>query len=253
MFFRIIIPNYNNGEWLRKCLNSVMDQTYGNYQIIFVDDMSTDDSVAIAMNYPVSIVRHDKKLFNGGARNAGLDHGYSSDYTLFLDSDDWFVDENVLKRMHDRLEETPVDCLTLPYKCLIKKSLFSQELIRNTRKDLVDSVFVACWTKCIRSELIVPFPENTLMEDVVQHIAQADVCETFDSLDYPCVVWNRNNLNSCSRKENQNLQQGKWQSSMYRYAADLLDLKVSHEECEAQRQKRIETVLNNIRKGVYIQ
>ena len=178
MYFRIIIPNYNSGDWIRKCLNSVDGQTFKDYVLVIVDDCSTDGSRSIIEEYAkehdlVGAYMSKVKLFNGGARKKGLQISRSLDtkYTLFLDSDDWFVDDYVLEKIHNKLEEHEVDCLTLPYKPLIGKSLVSQELIRNTRKDLVESVFVACWTKCIKSDLIVPFPENTLMEDVVQHIA----------------------------------------------------------------------------------
>lgn len=73
------------------------------------------------------------------------------------------------------------------------------------------------------------------MEDVVQHIKQCDKINTIVSCNSPIVVWNRNNSNSCSKEENQNLQKGKWQSSMYRYAADLMDLECKHDYCEEHR------------------
>jgi cellulose synthase/poly-beta-1,6-N-acetylglucosamine synthase-like glycosyltransferase len=46
--FSIIIPNYNNSKWLDKCINSILIQTYKNYEVIFIDDMSTDNSLKIA-------------------------------------------------------------------------------------------------------------------------------------------------------------------------------------------------------------
>lgn len=91
------------------------------------------------------------------------------------------------------------------------------------------------------------------MEDVVQHIKQCDVIESVVSIEKPIVVWNRNNLKSCSREENQNLQNGKWQSSMYRYCADLMDLSCKNDECENHRKWRLDVVLDNIKKGKYIQ
>ena len=253
MRFSIIIPNYNNAEWLDKCLTSIMNQTYKNYDVIVIDDCSTDNSVEIIEKYPVILFQAQEKAFNGGARNMGISLA-TGDYILFLDSDDWFNSPDCLEIINKTIEENDYpDCVSLSYNCLIGSSKTYQPLIRNTIKDLVGSVYVACWTKCIKRELIQLFPENTLMEDVVQHIKQCDHIKTIVSIDKPIVCWNRNNVNSCSRVENQNLQQGKWQSSMYRYAADLMDLRCENEDCENHRKWRLEVVLNNIKEGKYIQ
>ena len=71
----IIIPNCNYSEWIDKCLTSILNQTYKNYEVIFVDDVSTDDSVKIAKKYKskmnIKIVELKQKRFNGGARNEG--------------------------------------------------------------------------------------------------------------------------------------------------------------------------------------
>lgn len=256
-YFKIVIPNYNNGEWIEKCLSSVLNQTYQDFHIVVVDDASTDNSLEVIkklMNNKITVIPSNVKLWNGGARNKGLEYPLESKYTLFLDSDDWFYENTTLEELHKFIEENnEPDCINLSYNCLVGDSVHYQELVRDSVKDLVSSVYVACWTKCIKSEKIVKFPENTLMEDVVQHIAQADKIETIVSYRTPVVCWNRNNLNSCSRVENQDCQNGKWQSSMYRYAADLMDLQVEHDYCEEHRKWRLEVVLNNIKDGKYIQ
>lgn len=259
VFFRVIIPNYNNGSWLRKCIESVERQSFKDYKIIVVDDNSSDNSVEV-INSLVSeydnivFIPMEYKVYNGGARNVGLRYPINSEYTLFLDSDDWYCSDNILEEIHKCIvsNEKP-DCVSLSYRCLIGENASYQRLIRNSGKELVDSLFVACWTKCIKSSLMVMFPENTLMEDVVQHIGQCDRLESFVSLDIPCICWNRNNTNSCSRVENQDCQNGKWQSSMYRYAADLMDLVCCHGYCEEHRKWRLNIVLENIKNGVYVQ
>ena len=103
----IIIPNYNYEHTIEKCLTSILNQTYKNYEIIFVDDMSTDNSVAIAKktyaNYlkkqlcgfdsineikkdtQFKIVQLKQKRYNGGARNeAYLYLSDDTDYSLVL-------------------------------------------------------------------------------------------------------------------------------------------------------------------------
>jgi glycosyltransferase involved in cell wall biosynthesis len=257
MKFKIIIPTYNSEKWIKKCIDSVLSQTYKDFMLVLVDDMSTDNTVNLIKEYNderIYLIRLEEKRYNGGTRNVGIQAPLYSDYTLFLDSDDWFYNDIVLERINDTIIRNYMpDCVSLSYNCLIGENENLVSLKRNNRKELVESIYVACWTKCIKSSLIQLFPENTLMEDVVQHIKQCDVIESVVSIEEPIVIWNRNNLNSCSREENQNLQNGKWQSSMYRYCADLMDLSCKTNECENHRKWRLDVVLDNIKKGKYIQ
>ena len=88
----VIIPVYNPGMHLVKCLESVCNQTYSNLEIILVDDGSKDDSLKVCMKYAQSdsriIVQHQENKGVSAARNAGikLSHG---DYYSFIDSDDY--------------------------------------------------------------------------------------------------------------------------------------------------------------------
>jgi glycosyltransferase involved in cell wall biosynthesis len=257
-FFRVIIPNYNNAKWLTNCLNSVLNQTFTDYDLVVVDDLSTDESVDVAgelIGDRGLIIGGGHKRWNGGSRNLGMNCHDDAKYTVFLDSDDWFVDNNVLQDLHDFIvdEEYP-DCVRLPYRCEYDgDKTLDVHLNDSTLDGLARSVFVACWTKCIKTELVQEFPENTLMEDVVQHIKQCDVLKNVVPFHRPFIVHNRNNLNSCTRKENQDLQHGKWQSSMYRYMADLLDMELEHDYCENVRKRKIDVCFKNIQNGVYTQ
>lgn len=258
-FFKIIIPNYNCVEYIEKCIKSVEDQTFKDYIILVIDDLSTDGSLDkvkdLCKQYNnIIVIEPGKKLWNGGTRNVGIHYNINSEYTIFIDNDDWLNDNKCLETIHDIIEKNNrPDCVSLSYNCLVGDCLSYQPMIRNTQKELVDSLYVACWTKCIKSDLVVDFPENTLMEDVVQHIKQCDVLKTIVSCEKPIIVWNRNNINSCSRIENQNMNNGKWKSSMYRYAADLMDMICDSECCVNHRNWRLSVVLNNIAEGKYIQ
>ena len=92
MLFSIIIPVYNVEKYLRDCLDSVLAQTYPDWEAVCVNDGSTDGSSVILEEYSSKDSRF--KVFNqanGGlslARNTGLDEA-KGDYILFLDSDDW--------------------------------------------------------------------------------------------------------------------------------------------------------------------
>lgn len=257
-FFRIITPNYNNQRWLEKCVKSVLNQTFTDYEFVVVDDCSTDGSRDYLCSgepdgYALVVYNADKR-YNGGSRNVGLEYYTNAKYTLFLDSDDWLVDNNVLQDLHDFIvAKGEPECIRLPYRFEYDAVKSGQvPLCDNTPEMLVKSCFVACWTKCIRSDLVQPFPENTLMEDVVQHIKQCDVINDCVPYNKFVVLHNRNNTNSCTRKENVDSNK-KWQSSMFRYMADLLDMEVKHGYCEKVRQDRIAACLKNIKNDVYSQ
>lgn len=88
----VIIPVYNVGRYLKRCIESVWAQTYSNIEIILVDDGSTDDSGAICDHYAKQDQRikvlHQDNQGQSAARNAGLDVA-CGEYIGFVDSDDW--------------------------------------------------------------------------------------------------------------------------------------------------------------------
>lgn len=245
------MPNYNNAEWLEKSIGSVLNQTFTDYDFVFVDDISTDGSYSKASDLigdKGALVQHWEKRWNGGSRNVGLEYwrNEKSNYTLFLDSDDWFIDNSVLQRLHDFIEDEEYpDCVRLPYIADFGNGkTINMDLDDKGVEQLVNSDIVACWTKCVKSELVQPFPENTLMEDIVQHIAQCDVVKRVEAFTSPVVVYNRMNANSLSENGSKNK---KWQSSMYRFVADLMDLELKTDICKQNRDKRLENIIKTLK------
>ena len=254
-FFRIIIPLYNS-EYIEECITSIEKQTFKDYKIIITNDLCTDDTCEkvkeMQKQYDnIILLEPPKKLFIGGARNYGLHYDLESQYTLYMDNDDWFDNNNVLEDLHNHLVKNKYpDCARLPYVCLRGNERNYVALSENNPKDLVNSLYIAPWTKCIKSSLVVDFPENTMIEDVVQHIAQIDNIETVSVFNKPVNVWNRNNKNSASLAENQKtLLNGKRISSIYRNIADLMDLQCTHDYCEEHRLWRINCYKNLVREG----
>ena len=106
IFFSIIIPNYNNEIYLEKSLTSVLNQTFINYELIIVDDVSLDNSVNIIKNIlnkyqnkNIQLVELKEKAWNGGSRNIGIKKAKGK-YILFLDSDDWLINNTILESLH---------------------------------------------------------------------------------------------------------------------------------------------------------
>ena len=252
--FDIIIPIFNCEEYIEKCIESIESQTFKDYSIIAINDHCTDNTFKkvkeLAKKYSnIQLIEPKEKVWNGGARNIGIKKSISK-YILFLDNDDWFNDENCLQSIYDTIRENnEPDLIRLSYYCLTRDNKQPVILTENNPKDLVNSLYIAPWTKCVKSEKVTLFPENTLIEDVVQHISQIDNIETIAVCEHPIIVWNRNNTKATSLKENQHLYNNKRISSIYRNIADLMDLQCKHNYCEEHRQWRIECYKNLVKEG----
>lgn len=105
--FVIVIPSYNNKEWFEKNLDSVFAQTYKNYSVIYIDDVSTDGTGDLVGNYiKAHGVQKSITLIKNKKRNGALANIYHAVYTcqdrdvvVLLDGDDWLAHENVLLRL----------------------------------------------------------------------------------------------------------------------------------------------------------
>lgn len=116
MMVSVIVPVYNVEAYLKKCIDSILRQRYQNYEIILVDDGSTDNSGAIcdryAARYECVIALHKE---NGGlseARNHALPH-IKGQYVTFVDSDDYIEDDYISNMVNVLDEET--DMVIAPY------------------------------------------------------------------------------------------------------------------------------------------
>mgnify|MGYP000710597695 CR=1 FL=1 len=107
----IIVPVYNTEMYLKKCLESIVNQTYSNLEIILINDGSTDNSLDICNEYKNKdgrIIVIDKKNCGvSSARNTGLDT-FTGEYVTFIDSDDW-VDKNYIYILHKYIIDYGVD------------------------------------------------------------------------------------------------------------------------------------------------
>ncbi len=102
--FSIIVPVYNVEKYIGKCLESIKNQTYKDYEVIVVNDGSTDKSMEIAKEYNVKVI-NTKHVSVSEARNIGVKHA-TGEYLMFLDSDD-FWDNKLLEEITKSLKNTP--------------------------------------------------------------------------------------------------------------------------------------------------
>lgn len=181
----IIIPIYNTGKYLKRCVDSVLAQTYQNIEVILVNDGSTDESSNICEWYK----KQDKRVKvihkkNGGvssARNAGLENA-TGDYIGFVDSDDW-VNKEMYEILLKAIKDTNSDVATLDYILVnnqkgyinrvsknIKYKLYKdKEILKEYLLEGTKSGSYSCWRKLYKRRLFenIRFPEGKINEDII--------------------------------------------------------------------------------------
>lgn len=121
----VIIPVYNCENYIKKCLDSLIKQTYQNIEVIVIDDGSFDNSLQTCLSYSLKDTRvkvYSKK--NGGpgsARNYGLNKA-NGDFIAFIDSDD-YVEDNYLEYLYNLLVKNNADVSSCGYDTILKNNL----------------------------------------------------------------------------------------------------------------------------------
>ena len=246
MFFKVIIPVFNSAEYLKGCLDSVITQTFTDWMLFIADDQSTDGADEIVREYAarfpekIKAFYNSKKRYNGGSRNTLMELSANADalYTLFLDCDDKFTDNRVMEAIHQVATANGLpDCIRLSYNFVTEGGAQTIVLDHRSPQQLVWDQNCASWTKCVKTALFAPFPENTLNEDTTHHLAQCDKIQTVVPLLRACVDWNRANPKSTSRAGSP--QRQKWDNALYRCLADVMDLQLETPHCKAAQRAKI--------------
>lgn len=179
MKISVIIPVYNVEKYLKRCIESVINQTIKDLEIILVDDGSTDSSGRICDEY----AKKDKRIKvihkeNGGlsdARNAGLDiaRGY---YISFVDSDD-YIDNNMIEKLYYGCTKNNTDIaicdkiLELENGKKFKEKMYNNSCELN-QKETYENILLyspSVWNKLFKRELFtdIRFPKGKLYEDII--------------------------------------------------------------------------------------
>lgn len=166
----VIVPVYNVEKYITKCLESLVNQTLKDIEIIIVDDGSKDGSDAIIKEYKQkypNIVYVEKS--NGGlsdARNYGLPYA-SGEYIAFLDSDD-YVDGTIYEKMYNKAIEENADYVECDFYWAYPDKLKIDRGVRyNTKKEMLINARVVAWNKLIKRDIIKEkFPVGLNYEDI---------------------------------------------------------------------------------------
>lgn len=172
----IIVPVYNGGKYLRPCIESVLQQTYPVWELILVDDGSTDGSSSICDDYAqdsrVTVI-HKKNEGQAIARNEGLKRAHG-EFVSFIDCDDW-VEPTMCQTAIEKLKQQDVDALICGYFKEYTNSrkeinndgaitvYTGEEAVKQILKGKIESYF---WSMIFRRSLLLePIPNMRFYED----------------------------------------------------------------------------------------
>ena len=186
----VVVPIYIVEKYLRLCLDSLLMQTYTNFEVLMINDGSPDDSANICKEYLAKDRRFQYfEKENGGlsdARNYGIEHS-KGEYITFVDSDDW-LKETFLEDLYEAITRTGADIALSTYIIYddfqsvynipvigeyYERIWMSDEFIRELPQlEMKDNSYSTSWAKLFKKELFctIRFPKGKLIEDTRTNI-----------------------------------------------------------------------------------
>lgn len=183
--FSVILPVYNVEKYLDKSILSILEQTFTDFQLICVEDCSTDSSAEILDKYAkqdkrIKVIKHEKNKGLGTARNTALEFAMGK-YLVCVDSDDW-LDKTFLQEIFEAFENNDINSVWTKYWRYNEKNDFatiapaypllfhSLEGIIELSPRIIGDFPAYAWNKAYKTELIknnnFHWIENKIFEDV---------------------------------------------------------------------------------------
>lgn len=204
----VIIPVYNREKHLKNCLDIITTQSYKNLEIIVVNDGSTDNSMQIAKQYPVTIIEHSNNKGLAAARNTGIDNA-KGEYIHFMDDDD-----EVNKSFYEELVKASINteadmacCGMIHQKSKGKTQLFRKKKSYESLQEKLKITYVGKWGYVVRylfkidflKQNKLRFEEGKLIEDLpfsFMAVFYANKIVTVPGAEYLYVFNNESIINS---------------------------------------------------------
>ncbi len=226
--FSVVIPIYNVEKYLRKCLDSIINQTLKDIEIICINDGSTDNSLSILTEYAQKDTRikilNQENQGQGVARNNGIDIA-NGEYLAFVDPDDW-IELNTLEILYKKFKETAVDIINFNHsywnengklKYRFKFSKFARKYLKIKLKDNsifscnsfklnnLGDLYLSAWNKVYNTFFIknnnIKFAHTRQAEDnlfAIKSILLAKNILYLDKYFYNYLKRSSSTVNSCS-------------------------------------------------------
>lgn len=181
----VIVPVYNTEKYLRRCLDSLVNQTIEDIEIIVINDCSPDNSKEILKEYGKKYKDKIKVFHNKTNKGIGYNRNYgikkaTGEYIGFVDSDDW-VDETMYDKLYKKVKKDNLDLVLCNFHKMLEKENDLEEIepdfkipyFKNTNlknnPNLLLDVNLAPWNKLYKKELLkdITFAEDLKYEDAI--------------------------------------------------------------------------------------
>lgn len=207
MKFSIVVPIYKVEQYLRECVNSILVQTFEDYEIILVDDGSPDRCPIICDEY-AEIDNRIKVIHqvNSGiacARNAGIKEA-SGEYLVCIDSDDYFKNDTILQKIADKTSDQ-TDVVLFGFQKffestntfgytevpILKCKCSTLEMLNQVLE--TDTYCGTAWTKAVRLDLLkennIKFRPGMISEDIDWYLNLLCHAKSFDSINEEAIIY----------------------------------------------------------------
>lgn len=237
----IIIPVYNSENYIKRCLDSVLNQTYKNIELIVINDGSKDRSDEILNNYKEkypSIINYLKQTNHGVAytRNKGINIA-KGEYIFFIDNDD-FIDKEYIETFINQTKNGKYDLVIGGYKRPNSKGKITTKFEPNTNSIYTHMRLTAPWARTYKKDFLIKndlkFLDNNLGEDIYLNIQAFFITSKINIINYIGYNWyyNEKSVSNTTQKNLKKADIFKLLNSLYDSLKERNLIEKNYEEIE---------------------
>jgi len=223
----IIIPVYNAEKYLIRCIESILNQTYKNFELILVDDGSSDHSLSICNEFKMKDERlkvlHISNSGSAVARNKGLEI-MTGEYLIFVDADDW-IEKDAIQKTLDSIRSSKDDIIFFSVFSTEKNNTYHVGKIPKFNKDkilkcilsgdtseysdmgyYIDSIWAKIYRRSFIEENSIRFPDKLIRsQDTVFSLYTTELAKSISFNDYRFYHYEKNEDSICNKYSNKSV------------------------------------------------
>lgn len=197
--FSVIISAYNVENYIERAIDSVLNQNFNDYELIVVEDKSTDNTLERIMKYDgkVKVIKNERNRGLGAVRNIGIENA-TGEYIVHLDGDDTLYNESTLRDIDKVIGEDKLDIIFFGFQEINGNNRLRVATKENSSKEarlICDATFSVpskCWRREFLIEKNIKFIEDVYYEDMIYSIKAITLSEKTSYGDFPIFNYYKN-------------------------------------------------------------